>query len=1034
MSHGPEYTLVEKPIIDILKGLGYDYLKPEENVAARDGLNNVILRDVFVRALMRINGVDKDTARAVYLELLSLADNERWTYYLRGNYSRKVPGETTYKTIRLVDFLNWENNRFTVANQFKVRARNTRIPDVVCFVNGLPLVVIEAKSPVSFKNKMGAAFEQIKLYEGDIEKLFATNLFNIITDGKRLMYGASGAASAFWGRWRDPWQKKEGDFDTELEKGCWCLLEPSRLLDILAHFVVFEKEDNKTVKKICRYQQFRAVNKIVGRVLENRKAGERKGLVWHTQGSGKSLTMVFATLKLKSHLTIESDALASPDILVLTDRIDLDEQISKTFAACRLRNPKRIESKEHLLEGIHSGGGGVTLLSTIFKFEHSRKPVKNSSNWILLVDECHRTQEKDLGAYLRATFPDAWFFGFTGTPIKKTDKDTYRNFSPPGESYLDKYSMDDAVRDGATVPILYTSRKVELRVDPKMVDIKFDHIFADLSKKRKAEIRKKLTFATVLKHEHRVEIIAMDIWEHFKSGAMKDGYKAQVVAYDREAVILYKRALDKVIARDLEKSGKSLEEAIREAQRYSTPVYSSNQEDEKPSEDPWLNGIRGDLVRYRLDEDKKGAGKNEGEIKDAFKAKGRPPWFLIVCSKLLTGFDAPAEAVMYLDNPLREHNLLQAIARTNRVEGPGKQHGLVVDYVGVTAKLSEALASYRSEDVQNAMHDLESLGSELKRAHADVMQQMKSLKKRAVHPSKEEYTTEFHALIDALETVDRWLDFKARARRFIRLYEALSPDPAVLEYKRDLKWVSFFLAYASHHFEQEEFVDIGNCSAKIREILEEELTAAGLRDVVTVRSLADKAFWDDFVEEGKSEAQLASAAMRKATELKRAIAERLDRNREQYMPFSIRLMNIIRTLNEGQAAAARMLKGLETLSNDLLNEEKAHEGSGLSKNAHGVYKILEAFRLKEKTENPTSVGEQAAAYRSGLDTLQKAAREIDRVYASDETAPRGWHLKGQMKKELRGKVRRIVHPLKVENWKAIPEKVEAFALKHYKRN
>ncbi len=506
-----------------------------------------------------------------------------------------------------------------------------------------------------------------------------------------------------------------------------------------------------------------------------------------------------------------------------------------------------------------------------------------------------------------------------------------------------------------------------------------------------------------------------------------------MVAYDREAVILYKRALDKVIARDLEKSGKSREEAIREAQRCATPVYSPDQEDEKPSEDPWLNAIRQDLVRYKLVVDKKGSGKSEGEIKDAFKTKGRPPWFLIVCSKLLTGFDAPEEAVMYLDNPLREHNLLQAVARTNRVEGPGKQHGLVVDYVGVTAKLSEALASYRSEDVRNAMNDLESLRTELKQAHADVVEQMKTLKRRKARLSHEEYAAEFTALIHALETVERWRDFKAKARRFIRLYEALSPDPAVLEYKRDLKWITMFLAYASHHFEQEEFVDIGNCSAKIREILEEELTAAGLRDVVAVRSLADKEFWDDFAAGGKTEAQLAAAAMRKATELKQTIAERLDQNREQYLPFSIRLMNIIRTLNQGQAEAARMLKGLEALSNELLEEEKAHEDSGLSQNAHGVYKILEAFRIKEERTAPDTAAEPTAAYGSGLDSLQKAAREIDRIYASGETAPRGWHLKGQMKKELRGKVRRIVHPLKVENWKAIPEKVEAFALRHYAR-
>jgi len=1036
MTYGPEYSLVEEPSIDILQHLGYQWLKPSKNEEARDGLNQVILKDVFIEAVCRINEIDQETARSVYNEILSVTDNEQWTYILRGNYSRIVPGQSKKKTIHLIDFLNVTNNTFTVTNQFKVVAQTTRIPDLVCFVNGIPLVLIEAKSPVNFSNKMGQAFEQIKQYERDIERLFYTNVFNLITDGQNLMYGTTGAASQYWGYWKDPWPISATYFDSELTKGYWCLLEPSRLLDLLAHFVVFEKEKNKVIKKICRYQQYRAVNKITNRILEARTKEERRGLVWHTQGSGKSLTMVFATLKLKTHLTIESDILASPNIMVLTDRIDLDTQISNTFINCGLPNPTSIKSKNDLHEGIHAGTNGMTLLSTIFKFENSNKAVQNSSNWILLVDECHRTQEKDLGAYLRKTFPDAWFFGFTGTPIKKTDKDTYANFSPPQESYLDKYSIDDAVKDGATVPILYTSRKVDWHVDEAKIDILFDQWFADLPDEKREALKRKLTIGTLLKHQKRIETIAYDIWQHFKNSAMKDGYKAQIVAYDREAIILYKRALNKVIAEDLKQEGMSEEDAIGLAETYSTPVYSSNQEDAKPSEDPYTQALRKELVQYRQDEDKNGSGKSEKDVKVAFKLKGEAPWFLIVCNKLLTGFDAPVESVMYLDNPLKEHNLLQAIARTNRVEGEHKHHGLIVDYVGVTRNLKEALNSYRSEDVQNAMHNLDDLRSELRQAHADVINLMKAIKRKSEYQTKDDYTPEFDALVNAIGSEDQWLIYKRRAKLFIRLYAALTPDPAVLDYKRDLKWVSFFLMYAINHFEKKESVDLRNYSSKIREMLEKELTVTGLKSVVKIRSLSDEEFWNDFKTQGKSEEEIKRASVRKVTELKKTISEKVKQNPDQYEPFSKRLKAIIDRLNKGLDEAAQTLKDLEDLSNDLVNEEEAHTKTGLTKTAHGIYKILEAYKTKkEKGEGPAeNIAEKSPEYLAALSKLQKVAVEIDGLYQSDETAPQGWHLKEQMKKELRGMVRRIVHPLGedgLENWKEIPDKVEQYALKHY---
>lgn len=247
--------------------------------------------------------------------------------------------------------------------------------------------------------------------------------------------------------------------------------------------------------------------------------------------------MVFLALKLKTHLTLDAPTLANPNILVLTDRIDLDDQISRTFVACGLPNPTQCGSVAALREAVKRGGNGQILLSTIFKFAGSKEPIPNSANWIVLVDECHRTQEKDLGAYLQATLPDAHFYGFTGTPIKSTDKDTYARFSVAGEGYLDKYGIDDAVRDGATVPILYEGRKTDWAINEAEIDILFDRWFVDLPDDKREELKRKgLTLATIAKHPERLRLIALDIWEHFKAVCQPDGFKAQVVVVDREAV------------------------------------------------------------------------------------------------------------------------------------------------------------------------------------------------------------------------------------------------------------------------------------------------------------------------------------------------------------------------------------------------------------------------------------------------------------------------------------------------------------------
>lgn len=937
-----ELTLTENPTIRFCRDqLGWEYLDAGQVAALRGGLNQVLLKDHLVEALVRIHGVPTETAESVYGELLALGDNKTWLERLRGSLSKKVPGEEAHRTIHLVDFDRLENNRFVVTNQLRVRGPGDKIsiPDVVFYVNGVPLVVLEAKSSIGAQD-VWSAVGDIEVYEREIPRLFASNLFNIATDGLRLRYAATGAPRTFWFVWRDPWPREAGDFDDGHELGLWALLEKRRLLDLLAHFVVFEKDTDTggTVKKICRYQQYRAATKIVDRVMEG---AHRRGLIWHTQGSGKSLTMVFATLKLKFHRGLASPALTNPNILVLTDRRDLDVQISRTFENCGLPNPEQASSIEDLRELITPGIKGRVVLSTIHKLQGSATALPDSASWIILTDEAHRTQEKDLGAFVKATFPEAIAFGFTGTPVKTNDLDTRRNFGVPGEAYLDKYSIDDAVRDGATVPIRYMSRMPFWQLDDAKLDVEFDQKFSKEPKELRDYLKARgVTRGDLTRFEKRIEIVAFDIWTHFKLNVRPDGFKAQVVCADRKACALYKKHLDRAIADDLRYQGRSEDEARAEATRMTAAVYTdAGKEDHKPGFE---------LVReYQLD---------DAATRDAiegFKKQGEDPRFLIVCDKLLTGFDAPLEQAMYLDKYVVEHNLLQAIARTNRRCGEHKRYGLVVDYVGVTKDLRKALSEYRQGDVAPAMADAKVGEEDLRKARATVFAFLKDVQWSGdpVEDSK--------AAVDAIGTEDVWFRFREAASEFLGAFAAVGSSPIRLELKDDALLIGAVVARGREMFEQAQDLDYKAYSEKIRGMLARHLEVTGLKTLLTLRRITDPAFWDDFDDE-RRQGDLETAALRKGAELKHTLTDRARRNPAQYATLSARIRELIAQLQRRQITAAMMLTEAERISEMAERLEVARQISGADRRLFDVLSILRKGGRPTKAE--ASTGEDTALY------------------------------------------------------------------------
>lgn len=1021
-----EYTLVEKPILNVLTSLhGYRTIHPAEHPVLRPRENEVLFKPLLVAAVVRINGIPQDIAEAIFNDLAGLSDNQKWLEVLRGHYSRKIPGEETHRTIRVIDFDHPENNDFACTNQLRVQGEVVRKPDVVIYVNGIPLVVIEAKSPLNPGQNAFDAIDQIRSAEREVPRLFHSNLFNIATNDMTLMYGATGAPREHWARWRDPWPRQASEFTDETVKGLYSLLAPGRLLDILAHFVVFETREGKTVKKLCRYQQLRAVNKMVQRVVDNQ---HQAGLVWHTQGSGKSLTMVFAALKLKFHRGVESERLKNPNLLVITDRIDLHNQIAATFQACGLPNPIAAESIDQLRQVVSGNVSGRTVISTIFKFhwddprlrsdvqKHRQDALRDlaipgSENWILMVDEAHRTQEKDLGAYLRAILPHAVRFGFTGTPVKKGDKDTFTNFGAKGETYLDKYGIDDAVADGATVPIYYQGRMTEWHLHDKEIDVLFDQWFANEPPERVEELKKRgVTKGDLARFGPRIDLIAVDIWAHFRAHVAPDGFKAQICAIDRLACVAYKMALDRVITKSLMKTEKlSLEEATAKATAMSVCVYSPGQHDGEQHPE---------LVTYQIPPE-----DVTPKIVPKFLDPNDPLKFLIVCNKLLTGFDAPIEQAMYLDNPLTDHNLLQAIARTNRRYGAHKDHGLIVDYIGVSKKLSEALAAYRQEDVQSAMRDEDELHDKLRAAHKEAMGLIAGV------PRTRDVKEDVKAVIAHLGTEDRWFIFRAAADAFLKAYGTLSPDPRVLPYQGDLKFVGAVLPYGRLHFEKVEETDWKKYSEKIRAMLDEHLEVTGLKTVCKLRSLTDPAFWGDF---GQPE-DIKTAAVRKLAELKKETRERSSKNAARYEKFSDRIKELIKAFSAGLIDATKVLDETEQIAKEVLAEDEAHIGSGLNERAYGIAAILETYIAPDGV-----VAEALPASYDGrpapLSALQQAAAEIDALYTSEATAPPYWQDKTELRKELRGQVRRMIQHLGLDGWqKQVPLDVETYAVIHYSR-
>lgn len=544
-------------------------------------------------------------------------------------------------------------------------------------------------------------------------------------------------------------------------------------MDFISNFIVFEKEREKVTKKLAMYQQVQAATKIVDRVME----GEVKtGLVWHTQGSGKTLTMLFTAWKLKKLAKLEN-----PTIIVIVDRIDLERQLWGSFSNVDLPYTTKVQNTRDLIRMLKMESREV-IITTIQKFEDIREVLSKRRNIIVFIDEAHRTQYGKLAIRMRRAFPNAMIFGFTGTPIDKGPLgiSTFRTFCPPGEKYLDKYSIKQSIKDGATVRLVYLPRLEKYHIPKAILDKEFLDITKGLTEEEQDRVlQTSATLRNALKSRNRIEKVAKDIFEHFMNHIEPNGFKAQVVAVDREACALYKEELDKYLPPE-----------------YSEVIYTASPNDN-------------DLLRnYHMPKEEQ---LNISRV--TFQKPDANPRMIIVTDMLLTGFDAPIEQVMYLDKPLRDHKLLQAIARTNRPY-PGKEAGIVVDYVGIFKNLVKAL-NFEEQDIEGVAYNFNILKKEFDKTVSTLLKLFMGIRRNDTRDS-------LFSSIKVLEDETKLKEFKEKLFKLRRLYETIAPDPDLIGYLDDYAWL-IEINEAYNKFYNRKYGDLSQYQEKTKALIRERL-------------------------------------------------------------------------------------------------------------------------------------------------------------------------------------------------------------------
>ena len=977
-----ENNISQIPALELLKELGYTYLTTEDVLKERQGkLNNVILEDILEQQLFKINKIQfkgkiypfstasirgaidalKDvpmfdglvTTNSKIYDLLTLGKS----------FEEAIGNDKKSFTINYIDWNNLENNKFHVVEEFEVSRTSSDKkyrPDIVLFVNGIPLCVIECKRP-DIKDPIEQAISQHlrNQMEDGIPHLYKYSQILLALASNKAMYATTGTPKKFWAIWREEIafsEGKTGRLLTEQDKLLISLCSPKRLLEITYKYIVFDAG----IKKIARYQQYFAIQNTLERIKTIREGRRLGGVIWHTQGSGKSLTMVM----LAKAISLESEII-NPKVIIVTDRIDLDKQISDTFKSCGKIVKKAVSGED--LGNVISENKETIITTVINKFQaalRKKKVIDNSKNVFVLVDESHRSQYGSANALMQKVFPNACYIGFTGTPLMRKEKSTAVKF---GGIIGTPYTINQAVEDNAVLPLYYESRLAVQNVSQNSIDKYFEIISRDLTDKQKLDLKKKFSTRRILNEaEQKIANVALDVSQHFEHKYKGTGFKGQLTAPTKAIALKYKHYLD-----DLGMVTSEVIISAPDTREGNEDIYEENSKEVNQFWKRMMDRF-GNEAEYNT------------QIINQFK-NAPDPEILIVVDKLLTGFDAPKNSVLYIVRPLKEHGLLQAIARVNRLE-EGKDYGEIIDYYGLLTELDEALLTYSNigdfdeADIQDALVSAQEEIQKLPQLHSDLWEMFNGINKKDIeayeqHLSYEDDRDKFY---ERLSNYSKVLQLALGNYKFLEE----TSENKISTYKNDLKF--FLNLRVSIKSRYAESIDRKEYEAKIQKLIDTYVTSD---EIIQITEPVDIFDTEKFKAEVEKKQSSRSKADTIAYRISRTISEKWDDDPIFYKKLSELLKEAIAKFSKQIIDDAERLKNDNAYLNrikEILTMAKTRTGDDIP-NSIQNNEVAKAFYgvIFEKIKNYNSNKENAAELALKIDNIILENQYVDWIKNTD---------------------------------------------------
>ena len=990
-----EDNVSKYPAIELLQKLGYTYISREECLRQRGDSGKVVLKDILRNKLNELNqfsfgGIQyKFTADNIEKAINDLDEpltdglirtsEKIYDALMLGKSYLETLSNGTSKSFNLkyIDWENPDNNVFHVTEEFSCDSwdkQKTARPDIVLFINGIPFAVIECKAPII---DVDQAIEQtVRNQNKDyIPQLFKFVQVVMATNKNFVKYATCGTQKKYWCIWKEQnleWQNKlltqnvVGREITEQDRNIVSLFYPERLMRLTKYFVLYDAN----VKKICRYQQFFAVEEIIKTINTNDTAGNRQGgVIWHTQGSGKSLTMVMVA----KYILMEMFR-CNPKVVIVTDRKELDKQIAKTFSHTRLL-PARATSGKHLIELINSGSSDI-ITSIINKFNTvENSGLKNySRDLFVLIDESHRSNYGTLSTKMRTVFPNACYIGFTGTPLMKAEKSTMERFG----KLIHKYTIKDGVDDNAIVPLIYEGRFVEQSVDESNIDLWFEEVSKRLTEPQKVDLKIKWSsIKRLTSTDARIRRIALDINKHFVEGYKNTGFKAMLACNFKKDAIRYQKCFEMM--------GDLKTEVV-----ISAPDMREGYEEVDESTDNLVVSFwNKKMEEYGNADDYEEIVKNrfiDGEID-----------ILIVCSKLLTGFDAPRTQVLYIDKELKEHSLLQAIARTNRLY-EGKDFGLIVDYRGLISKLDSAMETYSgagleeydSEDIKGVIVDVMASVSRLRDDYSHLSDIFSPIKNK-------EDTEEIEVFLADAEVRAKFYDLLCSFGRSLATVMNSERAYAAFDKKEIKDYQSAFIFFSkirrSVKIRYADIIDNAEYEKQMQNLLDTHMSVIGIKQITKPVDILDK---DEFEKELDELGVLRSKAEAIVSHLTKSIKANWDENPAYYDSFSKRIKETLELYKNRVISEAEYLAKMREIVEDYRSgTTKVSYPESIKGNLHAqafygvILAILDDAKLNLDNEIVAQISKEitniveshdTVDWQTNIDIHNKIAQDIDDMF------------------------------------------------------